>query len=85
MPGTMIVLKPYRRGRSDIAAPGLSEHRLGHLSDKATGRACPQRPPSLLFRCAVEVMVDIGEVVSGDFRPLSGRHCPPNSRQLSLK
>ncbi len=30
-------------------------------------------------------MVDIGEVVGGDFRPLSRRHCPPNGRQLSLQ
>lgn len=35
-------------------------------------RACARRPASLLFRCTVEVVVEISEVVAGDFRPLSG-------------
>jgi hypothetical protein len=48
-------------------------------------RACPRRPASLLFRRAVEVVVEVGEVVDGDFCPLCRRHGLPNGRQLSLQ
>jgi hypothetical protein len=33
----------------------------------------------------VEVVVEVGEVVGGNFRPLPGRNRLPNSRQLSLQ
>src|ERR1035441_6923703 len=39
----------------------------------------PWGSASLLFRCAVEVVVEVGEAVGGDFCPFSGRHCLPNS------
>src|ERR1019366_5319353 len=42
-------------------------------------KACPRRPASPLFRCTVEVVVEVSEVVGGDSCPLSSRHCHANS------
>jgi hypothetical protein len=45
----------------------------------------PRRPASLLFRCAVEIMVEIREIVDGNLRPIPGRYRPANSRKLAFQ
>jgi hypothetical protein len=69
---------PHARG-----LPGRGTDRVDEGLHPST--ACPRRSASLLFRSAVEVVVEVGEVVGGDSRPLSGRHCLPDGCQFSLQ